>query len=151
MITTAALSAPRPRALPAAALIGAAVLLFVAAAAALTPLLLPMDPQRIVGDPVSGPTPRFWLGTNAQGHDLFSQMIYGAQTSLARRVFGGGAVSDPLGPDRGAAAGSRGRGRGAALTIIDLFLAMPSMPLAVLLIATLGPGPLVARSVSSPS
>jgi len=139
MITTAALSAPRPRALPAAALIGAALLLFVAAAATLIPLLLPMDPQRIVGDPVSAPTPRFWLGTNTQGHDLFSQLIYGAQTSL---TVGGSAaaLSVILSALAGVAAGSRGRGRGVALTVIDLFLAVPSMPLAVLLIATLGPG-----------
>lgn len=139
MMTTAALPAPRPRALPATALIGAALLLLVAATATLTPLLLPMDPQRAVGDPLTRPTPGFWLGTNALGQDLFSQLIYGAQTSLVVGL-SAAALSMILSALAGIAAGSLGKGRGVALTVIDVLLAVPSMPLAVLLIATLGPG-----------
>ena len=139
MITAAAFPASKSRALPAASLIGGGLLLVVVVTAALTPLLLPADPQRMVGEPLVGPTPRFWLGTNAQGQDLFSQLVYGAQTSLLIG-FSAAALSTILSALIGVAAAGRGKGRGPALTSIDLFLAIPAMPLAVLLAATLRPG-----------
>lgn len=138
MITAAAMSA-RPRAIPIASWIGAAPLVLVVAAAGLAPLLIPVPPDRVVGDPLMGPSLRFWLGTNAQGYDLFSRLVYGAQTSLFVGL-SAAVLSTVLSALAGLAAGGRGRARGPALALIDLCIALPAMPLAVLLIATLAPG-----------
>jgi ABC-type dipeptide/oligopeptide/nickel transport system permease subunit len=138
MITTAAMPAARRRAIPMASWIGAVPLVLVVAAAGLVPLFLPLTPSRIVGDPLTGPTPRFWLGTDIHGYDLVSQFVYGAQTSLLVGL-SAAVASTILSALAGLAAGGRGRARGPALALIDLCIAMPAMPLTVLLVVTLGP------------
>jgi ABC-type dipeptide/oligopeptide/nickel transport system permease subunit len=139
MMTAGAFPVARPRAVPSALWVGAAPLLLVLAAAVLAPLLVPLTPSRIVGEPLTSPTPRFWLGTDIHGYDLFPRLVYGAQTSLLVG-FTAAAVSTILSALAGLAAGGRGPAQGAALALIDLSIAMPAMPFAVLLVATLGPG-----------
>jgi len=132
----------------AAAAAGAAALSLVLAMAIAAPLLTPYDPQRPVGAPASPPDARFWLGTNTLGQDLLSQVLYGARTSLLIGFMVAG-LSTILSATAGTAAGLWGPGRGPLLVLVDLFLAIPGIPVVVLLVVFMGPGfwPLVLAMV----
>jgi peptide/nickel transport system permease protein len=62
--------------------VGLAMMAVFAVAAVFAPLIAPHDPESqefTAGLPPSG---EHWMGTTSQGQDVFSQLIYGAQTSL---------------------------------------------------------------------
>jgi peptide/nickel transport system permease protein len=87
------------RLMPKSVLIAALVALAVIGCAALAPVIAPFDPTNLSSfnliDAEMPPRwlaegdPRFLLGTDNQGRDLFSAMLYGARVSIA---IGGGAV-----------------------------------------------------------
>jgi peptide/nickel transport system permease protein len=79
------------------------------------------------------------MGTNALGQDLLSHLLYGGRTSL---LIGGltATIATALSATMGIAAGLWLRGRGLLLGIVDLFLAIPNVPIVVLLVVFLGPG-----------
>jgi peptide/nickel transport system permease protein len=52
-------------------------------AALLAPVIAQNSPTEIVGLPGQPPNKDFWFGTTDQGYDVFSQVIWGARTSLA--------------------------------------------------------------------
>lgn len=87
-----------------------------------------------------GGSTRFILGTDAVGRDIFSRLIHGARYSL---IIGGIVVSLSL--TLGIALGLiAGFARGAVEIIImramDIMLSLPSLLLAVVIVAILGPG-----------
>jgi ABC-type dipeptide/oligopeptide/nickel transport system permease subunit len=125
--------------LRAASYAGALVLVTIGAAAALAPFLAPYSPLALVAEPVRSPDLQFRLGTNTLGQDLLSQWFYGARTSLAIG-FITAAVSTALSAALGVASAAWRTGSGWLLGIIDVFLAIPAMPILVLLVAFLGPG-----------
>jgi peptide/nickel transport system permease protein len=133
---TARGSARARRPARAAAGVGAAVLALIVGVAALAPWLAPYDPLLPVADPASAPNPRFRLGTSTLGQDLLSQWLYGARTSLAIG-FAVAACSTLLSAAVGVASGVWRHG-GWLLGLIDLFLAIPAVPILVLLVAFLG-------------
>jgi peptide/nickel transport system permease protein len=53
------------------------------AAALLAPVIAQNSPSEIVGLPGTPPSKDFWFGTTDQGYDVFSQVVWGARTSLA--------------------------------------------------------------------
>jgi len=57
------------------------VLAVIALAAILAPLVSPYDPLAS-GTPVQPPSPEHWFGTDRQGRDIFSRLVYGARYSL---------------------------------------------------------------------
>lgn len=122
---------------PAAA--GGAVLLALILVALAAPLLSPEEPGRIAGDPAEPPGARFWLGTNALGQDLFSHLLYGARTSLLVG-FLAACLSTGLSAAVGISAGMWRRGQGMLMALVDLFLALPQVPLIVLMVVFWGPG-----------
>jgi peptide/nickel transport system permease protein len=69
------------------AAIGAAIYAVIVTMALFAPQLAPFDPRAILREgrriarylPVSG---EHWLGTTAGGHDVLSQLIYGARAAL---------------------------------------------------------------------
>ena len=63
-------------------LIGGFLLLLVVASALFAPLLTPYEPEARVGIPFQPPSNEFRLGTDDFGHDIFSQLTYGARLSL---------------------------------------------------------------------
>ena len=81
-----------------------------------------------------------WLGTDAQGRDMFSTILFGLKISLQISVTAGG-IALTLGATLGAAAAFLG-GRTEALImrIIDLQLSFPAILLALVLAAILGQG-----------
>ncbi len=99
--------------------------------------LAPYDPRLPTGDPLSSPSWAHWLGTNDLGQDQLSQLIYGARTSLfvAAIVIGISTVMSWL---VGLTAGFFRKSEAVLLGIVDLLLALPSIPLYLLIIALTG-------------
>ncbi len=57
--------------------------------AVFAPLIAPYAPTNNTFEPLSAPSSAHWLGTNAGGQDVFSQVIYGSRVSLLVGLFGG--------------------------------------------------------------
>lgn len=120
-------------------LAGAVVVGAVILAALLAGVLAPIDPHRVVDSPVSAPSARHLLGTNDLGQDLFSIWLHGARVSLSLG-FLAAALSTGL-------AGAVGLGsvlwrpvRAPVLAVTDAMLAIPHLPVVVLIMALVGPG-----------
>jgi peptide/nickel transport system permease protein len=62
--------------------VGIGLLVFVIALALLAPLLSGYDPMEQTVDSFLYPSATHWLGTNQVGQDIWSQLLYGARTSL---------------------------------------------------------------------
>ncbi|MGI9318391.1 MAG: ABC transporter permease subunit [bacterium] len=87
-----------------------------------------------------GGSTRFVLGTDAVGRDIFSRLIYGSRYSL---TIGGIVVTISLtiGIALGLVAGfARGVTEIIIMRAMDIMLALPSLLLAVVIVAILGPG-----------
>jgi dipeptide transport system permease protein len=86
-----------------------------------------------------GGSSRFWLGTDGLGRDMLSRLLHGARISL----FIGLAVmtvSFVIGVSLGLACAALGPAVDVAITrVMDLIMAVPSLVLAILVVAVLGP------------
>ena len=85
-----------------------------------------------------GPQAQHWLGTDLYGRDLLTRILYGARVSLA---VGGSAVAveSIVGVTWGTVAGfAGGRLDGVLMRVVDLFIAFPSLLLAVLVTGIFG-------------
>jgi peptide/nickel transport system permease protein len=121
------------------------ILVFVVAAAA-APVLAPYDPSEqffdgltLEGSPLP-PNERFWFGTDTNGRDQFSRLLFGAQTSLLIGILANGlavAVGTALGLVAGYLQGLWGA---AIMRFTDLMMAFPPLLLAIALAAILKPG-----------
>jgi peptide/nickel transport system permease protein len=92
-----------------------------------------------------------WLGTDAQGRDLLSAILYGLRISIQIGLIAGG-IAFSLGAMLGAfAAYFGGRIEALIMRIIDLQLSFPAILLALVLAALLGQGkwPLIAALVTA--
>lgn len=86
------------------------------------------------------PSATHWLGTDDLGRDIFTRIVYGARISLAVAMLSL-AVSLSLGPLIGLCAGYFGRRIDDWLMrAMDVLQAFPSILLAILIVAILGPG-----------
>ncbi|MGB2774213.1 MAG: ABC transporter permease [Anaerolineae bacterium] len=109
--------------------------------ALLAPWLAPFDPLDVDFEHVrQPPDAQHWLGTDKQGRDVLSRLLFGARLSLAV-----GFVSQApillIGVSAGCLAGYRG-GRSASLImrVVDVFYAFPTTLLLIALMAILGRG-----------
>ncbi len=81
-----------------------------------------------------------WFGTDELGRDIFARTVYGARSTLAIVALVGVIVA-PIGLAVGTAAGYAGGWLDAVLMrVTDIFLAFPSLVLALAFAAALGPG-----------
>jgi dipeptide transport system permease protein len=128
------------------AVIGVALVFAVVLVALLAPWLAPYSPYEQFRDAVRAPpmweaggSARFILGTDGLGRDMLSRLIYGARVSL----FIGLAVmlvSAALGIVLGLAAAFFGDLVDTLISrAMDLILSVPSLVLAILVVAVLGP------------
>ncbi len=127
-----------------------AVVVLVIGLAVLAPLFAPQDPYDI-GKLVLGDARRppgfvgaggyvHWLGTDAQGRDLLSAILYGLRISVQIGV-AAGAIAFAVGATLGAtAAFMGGRVEILIMRFIDLQLSFPAILLALVLSAILGQG-----------
>lgn len=111
--------------------------------AAFAPLLAPYGSQAISGPSLASPTLHHLLGTNDVGQDLFSQLIWGARTA-ALIALPGAAIGVLAGLVVGGVAGLLGGWvDGLTMRIVDMFLAIPMLPLLILIAALVGASQLV--------
>lgn len=129
------------------ALLGGLIVLLFVLAALLAPQITTYDPeigslrQRLVPPVwVEGGQRAFWLGTDAQGRDLLTRIIFGARISLSVGVLTVG-ISVVVGVALGALAGYY---RGWVDTVLsrfaDLLMAFPFLIFAIGIMAFMGPG-----------
>ena len=86
------------------------------------------------------PSRHFWLGTDDQGRDILSRLLYGSRVTLMV-VFLVAILAAPIGLLVGTVAGYAGGMVDAALMrVTDIFLAFPRLVLALAFVAALGPG-----------
>jgi peptide/nickel transport system ATP-binding protein len=119
---------------------GLALLATLVTVAAAAPLLAPYSPSARAGRPFASPSGAHWLGTNDAGHDLLSELIFGARVSLGVGLLAALAATI-AGTGVGLVAGYCGRVVDAVLMrVVDVALALPLLPLALVLGVFLGPG-----------
>ena len=109
-----------------------------AAVAAIAPLLAPYDPRLPVGAPLAWPSRAHLLGTNDLGQDVLSQLIHGARPSLLAAALVTGTAT-VLSWVVGLVAGFVRRAEGPLMAATDLLLALPNIPLYLLVLTRLGP------------
>jgi ABC-type dipeptide/oligopeptide/nickel transport system permease subunit len=121
--------------------LGMALVALVVTAACLAPWIAPFDP--LAGDLrnayLVGPGGRFLLGTDSQGRDVLSRVLYGARLSLSVGLIAQ-SVSVTLGLVLGLLAGYYGRWVDAVLMrLADVTLAFPTLLLLIAVAAAVKP------------
>ncbi len=140
MSLAAAPAIPRQRLWrPGGALLGAAVLTGIVLSAFLAGAIAPHDPRAATGEPIEAPSPRHRLGTNDLGQDLLSAWLHGGRISLAVG-FLAASLSTAASGTVGMLSVMWRAGRGPLLGLTDVLLAIPHLPLMVLVMALVGPG-----------
>jgi peptide/nickel transport system permease protein len=125
------------------ALVGIFFIAVFVVAAIIAPFVTSYDPTiGVLADSKQGPTAAHLMGTDLQGRDEFTRVLYGARISLVVGVvaviFGliGGTLIGAI------AGGAGGLVDGALMRFIDVLLAVPGILLAIGLVAWLGHGEL---------
>ncbi|MGH7607942.1 MAG: ABC transporter permease [Burkholderiales bacterium] len=120
--------------------LGLALVAGLALLALLAPWIAPGDPFR--GDlavSLRGPSDAFLLGSDAQGRDVLSRVLYGARLSLAVGLISQ-SIALALGVTLGLVAGYYGRWiDGAIMRVADVTLAFPSLLLLIAIAAAVKP------------
>ncbi len=123
-----------------AGIVGLVIILALLACVIFAPLIAPHDPYLVdVSNKLQSPNPTYLLGTDTVGRDIFSRIIFGARYSLAA-----GAIVVGVGVLLGSVIGllaayPKGRKGELLMRFTDIFLAFPTMLLAIALASTLGP------------
>nr|WP_229583354.1 ABC transporter permease [Paracoccus sp. S-4012] len=122
------------------AMVGAAIVLAFILIAVAAPLIAPYEPTAADWAAVrKPPSAAHWFGTDELGRDVFSRVIYGARASLMAGVISV-AIAFVIGVPFGMIAGYVGGAVDTvAMRVIDAFLAIPFLILAIALAAFLGP------------
>ena len=98
------------------------------------------------------PSAQHWLGTDEFGRDIFARLIHGARVSLKVGLIAVG-IAIVVGGFLGAIAGYYGdKLDNVIMRVMDIFLAVPSILLAIAIVSALGPNLLnlmIAVSISS--
>ena len=119
-------------------------------AAALAPLIAPQDPYDLTAidffdsrlppgtEGTTGLT--YWLGTDTQGRDMLSAMLYGLRTSLAVGLTAG-ILALMVGTALGLlAAYAGGRTDAVLMRVVDLMLGFPTILVALMILVIFGQG-----------
>lgn len=122
-------------------LLGSLFLVLFAAVAIMAPYIVPYDPIKIFPrESLQAPSLSHWFGTDTYGRDVFSRVLYGARYSLILGLVAVG-IAGSFGVLLGSVAGYKGGFTDALIMrIIDVGLSFPSILLALMIIAIIGPG-----------
>lgn len=86
-----------------------------------------------------GPSSTYWLGNDELGRDMFSRLLYGARISLSLGLISVG-IGIAVGVPLGIISGYFGKFIDLiVMSLIDIMLAFPSILLAIIMVASLGP------------
>jgi peptide/nickel transport system permease protein len=123
--------------------IGAAVIVLMAAVAVFAPFLVTHNPlANDYGAMLSPPGAQHWLGTDAHGRDVYSRLIYGSRTALLVG-FGSAVIGATLGAILGVGSAYFGGWLDLILQrVMDVFLSLPIIILALAVVVILGTGAL---------
>jgi peptide/nickel transport system permease protein len=124
------------------AFVGVALIVLFAVMAVFAPVLAPYNPAALdLLHRLAGPSRVHWLGTDELGRDVLSRVIFGARLSLTVAI---SVVSLSLfvGLVFGGIAGYYGRWTDVVINtfLMNAFLALPGILLAIAFVAFLGPG-----------
>lgn len=123
------------------AMFGLAILLVLVICAIFAPFIAPYDyAEQVLKDRLQGPSLAHPFGTDNLGRDILSRIIYGARISLTVGILSV-CLAAAIGIVLGCIAGFYGRvADNIVMRLMDIFLAIPSMLLAISIAATLGNG-----------
>jgi ABC-type dipeptide/oligopeptide/nickel transport system permease subunit len=120
------------------AMVGLVFLILLLLAAIFAPVIAPYSITDRSSAFREGPSADHWFGTDAIGRDVFSRVVYGARVSLRIGILAT-AISLVIGVTLGAVAGFFGGWGDTAITrIVDVFLAIPYVVLAVAIASVFG-------------
>jgi len=108
--------------------------------AIVAPLVAPYDPTKTdVVNRLAPPSAAHWFGTDALGRDILSRVIYGSRVSL-RIALLAAVIATAIGVPLGIVSGYfRGRTDDLLMRLTDMFMAFPSLILAMAIAAALRP------------
>lgn len=119
-------------------LIGIVILGIIAAAAILAPLIAPYSPSKLsIANRLHAPSLQFLFGTDDLGRDVFTRMLYAAQTSLAVGL-AVVVLASVIGIVLGLTSGFFRNLDAPVSRVIDAMMAFPDILLAIALVAALG-------------
>jgi len=123
------------------ALLALAIVAGWVAVAILAPSIAPYRPlSQTITARLDPPSSAHWLGTDPLGRDIFSRILYGARLSIPVGIIAV-ALAVVFGTAIGGTAGFLGGGADETIMrITDLMLAFPTVILALVITAALGPG-----------
>lgn len=124
-----------------AALVGVFLIGSFVIAAALAPVIAPFDPTAgSVLQRFEPPNPTHLLGTDLQGRDILSRIIWGARSSLFVAV-ASVSIGLPIGLTYGAVSGFVGGWTDFwMMRVVDVMLSLPGLLLTITIVLFLGPG-----------
>ncbi|MBS38709.1 MAG: hypothetical protein CMO26_22645 [Thiotrichales bacterium] len=118
--------------------IGAMVVATVVTAAAFAPQLATHNPMRSSINFLQGPSSEHYFGTDELGRDVYSRVLHGAKISLIVGI-GAAVVATLIGVPIGLLAGYRGGKVDLfVVQLIDLFIALPGLVLALIITVMIG-------------
>jgi len=123
-------------------IVGGLITLWVIIVAVFAPVLAPFHPVHDADLMVSEepPGPRFWFGTDIQGRDILSRVIYGARISLAVGLISQ-LFNTVIGVSLGLTAAFFGKWwDDLVVGLTNVMLSIPSLIFALAVMALLGPG-----------
>jgi ABC-type dipeptide/oligopeptide/nickel transport system permease subunit len=120
--------------------LGIGIVIVMALAALLAPLIAHQSPITIdLLHILQRPSAQHWLGTDIQGRDIWSRLIYGARVSLTVGLISQG-IALSLGVTMGLLAGFYGRWVDeVVMRLADVTLAFPTLLLLIAMVAALQP------------
>ncbi|RMC30461.1 ABC transporter permease [Paracoccus alkanivorans] len=123
------------------ALLGLTILLVIACAAIFAPLVATHDIYaQDLGNRLALPSAEHWLGTDELGRDIYSRLLFGARITLYI-AFLTAIISAPVGLLIGTLSGYLGGWVDTVMMrVTEVFLAFPSLVLALAFVSALGPG-----------
>jgi peptide/nickel transport system permease protein len=123
------------------AIIGGVIIVFFVLVAIFAPFIAPYDPTRgDLGSSYLPPNSEHWFGTNIQGQDVFSRIVFGSRLTLGIAVMSV-TIGVTIGALLGAVAGFfRGWIDAAIMRFVDIMLSIPGLLFAIAIVSWLGRG-----------